>query len=162
MNDMQLKTTSADAKVNDMLTLPYPTFVRAGDIPWKPWVMEGVEYKLLALDPKTNGFTCMLRVQPGVTAPVHHHLGAIEVYVVEGEICYVDSDMGRQGDYMYEPAGDIHRPVSHTGCILFAVFHGPIAGLNDDGSIAGIVDAKMMREMAEAHGTAQYLADTKH
>ncbi len=161
MTDVTLNAAAGDAKVNDLITHPYPNFVRTGQIPWKPWVMDGVEYKLLATDPKTNGFTCLLRVEGGTVAPVHHHLGAIEVYVVSGEIYYEEADIGRQDDYIYEPAGDIHRPVSPDGCILFCVFHGPIAGLDDDGNTIGVVDGKMMRNMAEEHGTARFLARTE-
>jgi len=159
MNDMTLKTGN-DAPVNAMLTLPYPTFVRTGQIPWKPWVMEGVSYKLLATDMKTNGFTCLLKVEAGTVAPVHHHLGAIEVYIVDGEIYYEEADIGSKDDYIYEPAGDIHRPVSPKGCVLFCVFHGPIAGLDDEGNLAGIVDAKMMEALAAEHGTIGMLANT--
>ncbi|MEM8750788.1 MAG: 2,4'-dihydroxyacetophenone dioxygenase family protein [Pseudomonadota bacterium] len=162
MNEMTLNITGDEAPVNAMLTLPYPTFTRTDKIDWKPWVMEGVHYKLLSLDDKNNGFTCLLKVEPGTVAPVHHHLGAIEVYVLEGEIYYEEADKGGPGDYIYEPAGDIHRPVSPAGCVLFCVFYGPIAGLDDDGNIAGIVDAKLMRAMANEHGVAAHLDAHDH
>ncbi|MEM7711202.1 MAG: hypothetical protein AAF264_10725 [Pseudomonadota bacterium] len=76
MKDLQ--ATEAGAPVEAMLTLPYPTFTRLADVPWKPWVMEGVTYKLLSVDPRHGGFSCMLKVEPGVVAPVHQHLGGIE------------------------------------------------------------------------------------
>lgn len=138
----------------DRITLPYPKFQKLDPIPWRPWVMEGVQYKLLSVNSRTGGFTCMLKVLPGVEAPIHHHLGAIEVMVMEGDICYEDADIGRPGDYMFEPAGDIHQPRTKSGCVLFCVFDGPIAGLAPDGSIAGIVDYKVMLEMAERDGVA--------
>ncbi|MEO0391333.1 MAG: 2,4'-dihydroxyacetophenone dioxygenase family protein [Pseudomonadota bacterium] len=160
MNDMTLQQTDDAAPVNALMTLPYPEFTRGNQIPWKPWVMDGIEYKLLATDHKTNGFTCLLKVAPGTVAPVHQHIGAIEVYIIDGEIYYEDSDKGAAGDYIYEPAGDIHRPYSPEGCLLFAVFHGPIAGLDDDGNMAGIVDAKAMEAMATEHGTISMMANT--
>ncbi|NMG50390.1 hypothetical protein GO613_20045 [Azoarcus communis] len=137
---------------HDRITRPYPRFQKLDPIPWKPWVMEGVMYKLLSVNRRTGGFTCMLKVLPGVEAPVHHHLGAIEVMVLEGDICYEEADIGRPGDYMFEPAGDIHQPRTASGCVLFCVFEGPIAGLAPDGSVAGIVDYKVMLEMAERDG----------
>jgi 2,4'-dihydroxyacetophenone dioxygenase len=142
-------------KVDEMVTLPYPKFHRMGSVDWNPWVMDGVEYKLVSVDERTNGFTIFLRVAPNTIAPVHRHMGAIELLVLEGDLTYDGVDIGRAGDYMYEPSGDIHRPRSATGCILFAVFSGPIAALDDDGNIAGIVDGLGMRAMAIAHNAAR-------
>ena len=116
--------------------------------------MEGVEYKLLSVNNRSGGFTCLLRVAPGTAAPVHHHLGAIELIVLSGDIYYDKSNVGITGDYMFEPAGDIHQPKTEIGCVLFCVFDGPIAGLGEDGSVAGIVDGRSMLSLAEAHGVA--------
>ncbi|MEM7570820.1 MAG: cupin domain-containing protein, partial [Pseudomonadota bacterium] len=110
-----------------------------------------------SIDMRTGGFTCMLRVAPGVEAPVHHHLGSIELIVMSGDICYDPSALGHAGDYMYEPAGDIHQPISPSGCVLFCVFQGPIAGLTDEGGVAGIVDAKSMLAMAAGHGAVSHV-----
>ena len=75
-------------------------------------------------------------------------------------ITYDGKDIGRPGSYMFEPAGDIHQPRTTKGCILFCVFEGPIAGLDDDGVILGIVDGKTMRAMAEGHGSGAILDQT--
>ncbi|MEM8685803.1 MAG: 2,4'-dihydroxyacetophenone dioxygenase family protein [Pseudomonadota bacterium] len=152
-----LKTEEATPTAKDMITKPYPKFQKLGNIPWKPWVMVGVHYKLLSVDKRTGGFTCMLKVEAGVEAPIHQHLGGIEIIVMEGDICYEDADIGQPGDYMYEPAGDIHQPISYNGCILFTVFSGPLAGLNDDGSVAGILDGKTMIQMATEHGVVDHV-----
>jgi 2,4'-dihydroxyacetophenone dioxygenase len=149
----------AASKVQEMLTLPYPRFRKVGAVPWKPWVMPGVSYKLLSVHTRSNGFTCLLKVEPGVKAPVHHHLGAIEVLVLEGDIYYHESDIGAAGDYIFEPMGDIHEPVSPRGCTLFCVFYGPIVGLDDDASIIGVLDGKTMLKMAQEHGVAQHVAE---
>jgi hypothetical protein len=84
-------------------------------------------------------------------------MGAIELLMLEGDLTYDGVDIGRAGDYMYEPAGDIHRPKSKSGCILFAVFNGPIAALDDDGEIAGIVDGQAMRALAAAHNATRII-----
>lgn len=149
------ESQTSQAGAREKITLPYPKFQKLDPIPWRPWVMEGVQYKLLSVNARTGGFTCMLKVLPGVEAPVHHHLGAIEVMVLEGDICYEASDIGRPGDYMFEPAGDIHQPRTASGCVLFCVFEGPIVGLAPDGSPAGIVNYKVMLEMAHRDGVAE-------
>jgi len=147
-----LQTGAGTAR--DKSTLPYPKFQKVDAIPWRPYAMEGVEYKLLSVNSRTGGFTCMLKVLPGVEAPIHQHIGAIEVMVMEGDVYYEEADIGMAGNYMFEPAGDIHQPRSKNGCVLFCVFDGPIAGLAPDGSIAGIIDYKAMLEMAERDGVA--------
>lgn len=145
-----------EPKVNALITLPYPKFHKMdAELDWNPWVMDGVEYKLVSVDPRTNGFSIFLRVAPNTVAPVHRHMGAIELLMLEGDLTYDGIDVGRAGDYMYEPAGDTHRPMSKSGCILFAVFSGPIAALDDDGNIAGIVDGNAMLAMARAHKAAR-------
>jgi anti-sigma factor ChrR (cupin superfamily) len=144
-------------KVDELVTLPYPKFQKMDDLDWNPWVMEGVEYKLVSVDDRTNGFSLFLRVAPNTVAPVHRHMGSIELLMLEGDLTYDGVDIGRAGDYMYEPAGDIHRPKSKSGCILFAVFNGPIAALDDDGEIAGIVDGQAMRALAAAHNATRII-----
>lgn len=148
----KLAMQDSDSAAYRRITLPYPLFEKIDEIPWRPWVMEGVEYKLLSINSRSGGFTCLLRVAPNTKAPVHHHLGAIELLVLSGDIYYDKANVGVAGDYMFEPAGDIHQPKTDSGCVLFCVFDGPIAGVADDGSVAGIVDGRSMLEMAAGHG----------
>lgn len=133
-----------------------PAFIKSADIPWTPWIMEGTHYKLMAVDEKTGGFTLFLKVEPGTVAPAHGHIGAVEGVILEGGFAY-DDDAGAKGDFICEHGGAIHAPVSPEGCIMFAAAHGPLVGYNDDGSIAAVVDAKMMYEMAKAAGVADHI-----
>ena len=154
MTQQTLAMQAQDSAAHARITLPYPRFENLETLAWRPWVMEGVEYKLLSVNQRSGGFTCLLRVAAGTKAPVHHHLGAIELVVLSGDIYYDKTNIGHTGDYMYEPAGDIHQPKTDGGCVLFCVFEGPIAGLADDGGVAGIVDSRTMLDMARAHGVA--------
>jgi hypothetical protein len=83
-------------------------------------------------------------------------VGAVEGVILEGGFAYED-DAGAEGAYICEFGGSVHAPVSPEGCIMFAVLHGPLIGYNEDGSIAAVVDAKMMYELAEAHGVAGHI-----
>lgn len=138
-----LKATPPASAAHARITLPYPHFQKLESYPWKPWVMPGVAYKLLSINRRSGGFTCLLKVDPGTEAPVHHHLGAIEVIVLEGDIYY--------------ERNDIHQPRSDGGCVLFCVFEGAIAGLGEDGNVVGIVDGRSMLEMATRDGAAQHV-----
>lgn len=152
-----MKKTTDGAPVTQKITLPFPPFIHLNEVPWKPWVMPGVECKLLAVNNRTGGFTCLLNVPPDDKAPVHHHLGALEIYILSGDMYYDTGDVGRAGSYLYEPAGDIHQPLSKEGTLLFCVFHGPIAGLDDDASVAGMCDNRSMLAWAKEHGVANHV-----
>jgi 2,4'-dihydroxyacetophenone dioxygenase len=134
-----------------------PAFFNAADLPWTPWVMEGTHFKLLNIDKKTGGYTILLKVDAGNDAPVHGHLGAVEGYVLEGEFGY-DDDRGGAGSYFYEEALTRHQPDSPRGTIMFAIAYGPIVGYDEEGNIEGVVDARVMYEMAHAAGAADHLA----
>ena len=134
-----------------------PAFFDPGTLPWTPWVMEGTNFKLLNIDKKTGGFTILLKVDPGLDTPVHGHLGGVEGIVLQGEFGY-DDDRGGEGCYFYEEAATRHKPDSHGGTIMYAVVHGPIVGYDEERGVAGIVDARLMYDLAAANGAANHLA----
>jgi len=134
----------------------HPVFMDAEQIPWTPWAIEGTHFKLLHVQQETGGFSMLLKVDAGNESPVHGHIGAVEVYVVEGEFGY-EEDRGKSGSYGYEPPGARHEPTSPNGCIMFAVAHGPIVGYEADGSVAGVIDGQAMFEMAEAGNAHTHL-----
>lgn len=134
----------------------HPVFTNTDDIPWTEWVIEGTHFKLLHVQQETGGFTMLLKVDAGNESPVHGHVGAVEVYVVEGEFGY-DEDRGGPGWYGYEPQGARHEPTSPDGCIMFAVVHGPLVGYDEEGNVAGVVDGAAMLEMAKEAGAHRHL-----
>lgn len=114
----------------------------AEQLKWVPWAMKGAHFKLLSVDPQSGRFTLLIKIDQGVVAPVHRHVGAIEGYVLEGGFHYHDEPDIRftAGSYLLEHAGEVHQPVSPEGAIMFAVFHGPVEGLDQDGCSIGSVD----------------------
>jgi hypothetical protein len=125
-------------------------------IPWTAWAMAGTYFKLLNLDETSGAFTFLLKVDSGIEAPVHKHVGLAEAFLLEGEFGYGD-DRGSAGWYTRELGGVVHQPDSPQGVTMFAVAHGPIVGYNEDGSIAGVVDVEWMYEAAAANGAAGHL-----
>jgi len=131
-------------------------------LPWLDWVMPGTWFKLLNVNPVTGGFTMMLKVEPNNAAPVHGHLGAVEGIILDGGFSYGD-DHGYAGNYVHEGAGIRHEPVTHAaGMVMFAVVNGPLCGYNDDGSVAGVVDARLMYDLAAAAGAAGHIEKPSH
>jgi quercetin dioxygenase-like cupin family protein len=106
--------------------------------------MSGAHFKLLNADPASGRFTLLIKFDRGAAAPVHRHVGAVEGMVLEGGFHYEDDPARRftAGCYLFEAEGAVHRPVSPEGAILFAVFHGPLEGLDDAGEITGRIGCK--------------------
>ena len=137
-------------------------FMAQNDLPWVPWVMEDTWFKLLSVNETTGGYTMMLKVSPNNVAPIHGHIGSIEGIILEGGFAY-DDDVGYAGDYVHEPSGINHKPnTGPDGLVMFAVVYGPLVGYNEDGSVAAILDGKMMYEMAENAGQAGHISKPSH
>jgi 2,4'-dihydroxyacetophenone dioxygenase len=109
-----------------------------------PWASKGMAFKLLSADPDSGRFTILIKVDPGVHAPLHRHIGAVEAYVLEGGFHYHDAPEVRftAGSYLLEPADSVHQPISPEGVLLLAVFHGAVEGLMPNGTSAGRIDWK--------------------
>ncbi len=139
-----------------------PAFFDPGTLEWAPWVMEGTYFKLLNINPQSGGFTMMLKVDPDNQAPIHGHLGTVEGIIYKGGFGYGD-DRGRELHYVIEEGGIAHTPdTDDDGMEMFAVVYAPLVGYEEDGSIAGIIDAKMMYQLATEHGVAAHLEKPAH
>jgi 2,4'-dihydroxyacetophenone dioxygenase len=111
-------------------------------LPWVRWGMEGAHFKLLNADPATGSFALFIKMDAGITAPRHRHVGAVEGMVLEGGFYYLEDPATRfeHGAYLYEPAGAIHQPTSPQGALMFGVFHGALEGLDENGNVLGYLD----------------------
>ncbi|WBX85372.1 2,4'-dihydroxyacetophenone dioxygenase family protein [Sphingosinicella microcystinivorans] len=134
-----------------------PAFFNVAELPWHDWVMPDTWFKLLNVNPYTGGFTMLLKVGPNNLAPVHGHIGSVEGILLEGGFGYGE-DRGRAGWYVREPGGINHIPDTDAdGMVMFATVNGPLMGYNADGSIAAVVDAKFMYDLAASHGAADHI-----
>ncbi len=131
-------------------------FFNPETLPWTPWVMPNTWFKLLNIDLKTGGFTILLKVGPNTQAPLHHHIGAIEGFMLEGEFGY-EQDRGSVGWYVWEETGAIHTPTTTSGFVMYAAVHGPLAGYDQDGKLSGLVDAEMMLQLARENNAAAHI-----
>lgn len=118
--------------------------VHAPQVDWVPWAFEGSYFKLLHADTETGRFTLLLRVEPGVSAPVHRHVEPVEAYITKGAFYYADDPNVefREGSYLFENVGAVHEPVSPKGAEMIATFHGPAEGVDEAGGMAGTFDAQ--------------------
>jgi len=134
--------------------IPSPTLVSRdpAHLPWVPWAMRDVHFKLLHADPVSGRFSLMIKIEPGAKTPTHRHIGAVEGMVLEGGFHYHDQPeiSFTAGCYLLEQDGAIHQPISPEGAIMFAVFHGPVEGLDDHGNVTGRIDWKWHLDAWEA------------
>ncbi|MEL7029608.1 MAG: 2,4'-dihydroxyacetophenone dioxygenase family protein [Pseudomonadota bacterium] len=128
-------------------------------IPWCEFALPGTFFKPLHLNDDAGAATFILRIPAGGAAEAHKHLAAVEAYVISGSFSYPDEGSVGPGDYVFEPGGIVHEPHADGGedLILFVVAHGPVQGVNADGSPGGVIDNDVIYEFAKAGGAAGHL-----
>jgi 2,4'-dihydroxyacetophenone dioxygenase len=134
---------------------------RPEQLPWIPWAMKGAYFKLLSADRASERFTLMIKLDKGIAAPMHRHVRAVEGLVLEGGFHYSDDPDRRftAGCYLRENDGAVHQPVSPEGAVMFAVFHGPVEGLDDEGRVTGRIDWRWHVDTWNKSGAASLVAD---
>ena len=122
------------------------------DVSQLRWIRmnSGIDFRLLFTSGETGRWTVLFRCQPGSFIPRHRHYGAGEYFVVKGRMEY---RMGAApaGTYGYEPIGVTHDRTEFPEYteLLFTNF-GPVVFLNDDDSVASILDHSALSRMAAA------------
>jgi anti-sigma factor ChrR (cupin superfamily) len=128
--------------------------IHCNDVPWTQ-VYEGIWIKDLRSCDVTGQWTQLLKMEAGAVLPTHFHLGAGEFYVVKGEFVY-RGGTARTGDYGYEPLGALHEaPRAAVETVLFYVGYGPLALLNPDGTVKGVMGSRSVNDFQSQAGTAR-------
>ena len=96
---------------------PPSLIVRSRDVKWRPYSVPGISIGNLYTDKKKRQITCLMRLEPGVTFPLHRHADSEEVFVLEGDLT-VEGEVCYQGDYIRSVPGSTHSPVTEGGCLL--------------------------------------------
>jgi 2,4'-dihydroxyacetophenone dioxygenase len=93
------------------------------------------------------------------TINLHRHLKPVEAWVVTGQWRYLEHDwVAGPGQYVYEPAGDVHTLITQGGDEMITMFsmHGPIEYIGPDGRVSYTETAatKLRRylDYCQAHG----------
>lgn len=114
---------------------------------WIP-IVAGIDFRLLFTSAETGRWTVLFRCQPGSFFPRHKHYGAGEYFVVKGRMEY-RMGLAPAGTYGYEPLGVIHDLTTFPEYteLLFTNF-GPVAFLNEDDSVASMLDHTLLEQLA--------------
>ncbi|HSF74731.1 MAG TPA: cupin domain-containing protein [Microcoleus sp.] len=115
-------TPAASVNLKPIVTSPTEDntpslIVRSHDVKWKSYGVPGVSFGKLYIDKKKREITCLMRLEPGVTFPMHRHAASEEVLVLEGDLI-VEGEICHQGDYIRSVPGSTHSPLTEGGCLL--------------------------------------------
>jgi quercetin dioxygenase-like cupin family protein len=125
-------------------------------IPWTPFVFPKTFFKLLHLNEDRGTVTLLLLAEKGAPTPIHKHIGAAEIYVLRGSFTYEEGAAG-PNYYVHEAGGVVHVAEANDEILAFVVFHGPLVGYNEDGSVSGVCDCDLFYELAERNGAVGHL-----
>jgi anti-sigma factor ChrR (cupin superfamily) len=118
----ELPTTAESVNAQPIVTSPTENnppslIVRSRDVKWRPYSVPGISICQLYFDKKKRQITCLMRLEPGVTFPLHRLADSEEVFVLEGDLT-VEGEVCYQGDYIRSVPGSTHSPVTEGGCLL--------------------------------------------
>ena len=138
-------------------------FTDTNDIPWSPFYIEGVQFKLLNYTGDT--VTILTKIEKGTKLAIHRHVGPVELFLMEGSFGYKDAETGEPnmiyaGGYLYEPPSTVHEPVCPDGLLGIAIVHGPLVGYAADGTEV-VVGPKEYYEMAKANNAIAHLTESR-
>lgn len=106
-------------------------------IPWVPQA-DGVWFRPLRLSPGLGTWSNLLRVTKQGRINLHRHLAPVEAWVIRGQWRYLEHEwVAGPGNYVYEPAGDVHTLVTlgEEEMITLFTMHGPIEYMDPDGEL---------------------------
>ena len=113
------------------------------------WIGTSTGVKMLRISKETGWIAALVRGRAGQINPPHTHLGPACFYVIEGGFDFRGGS-ARAGDWVYEPTGAVHDATTHPlDTIYLANVYGPVAFHKPDGGIAGILDWRSMKAMAD-------------
>lgn len=87
---------------------------------------EGVTAKVVSVTPASGRYVVMLNGEKGAVLAAHRHLGAVEFYILKGQVTFRGGTVTK-GMYGYEPNSAIHSQTTFdegTERLFFG--HGPI------------------------------------
>lgn len=118
----QLPTTAESVNAQPIVASPTENnppslIVRSRDVKWRPYSVPGISIGRLYMDKEKRQITCLMRLEPGVTFPLHRHADSEEVFVLEGDLI-VEGEVCYPGDYIRSVPGSTHSPVTEGGCLL--------------------------------------------
>ncbi|MFT3965819.1 MAG: 2,4'-dihydroxyacetophenone dioxygenase family protein [Sphingobium sp.] len=120
---------------------------------WVRTAIEGVWSRPLLFDTVGGSWVNVTRLRKEGFISRHAHPCPVHAYVISGQWRYAERDwIAKAGDYLHEPAGDIHTLTGLPGGseTLFNI-GGALIELDEGGNAVGYADVFSRIEQAAAH-----------
>ena len=93
-------------------------------------ICEDVWWHNISFDEETGRGSYLMIMAPGSRSLPHHHEGAEEFFVLDGELVDFDGHIYRTGDFVSLGAGSEHSSTAPSGCKLIVTHHGRTRNLS--------------------------------
>ena len=115
-----------------------------------PWIPTGLGKSFRPLRCAADGWTELMRLEPGSAVAVHRHTGEVHALNLAGtqEILGTGERVG-PGNYVYEPAGTIDgwAAIGDEPCVVHIKVTGTIEYLGENGQVIESVSADTQRAL---------------
>ena len=132
--------------------------VHSNELPWTPWALEGMSFKLLSINRRSGMWVCIIRIDPNVKTDLHYHFGDAIIFATKGSYRY-EMDRVGTGEQNIEIGSIAHEPIfDERGAEVYVIFNGGLSGSNGERKPVGeYVNVEWMYEAAKANGAAEHL-----
>ncbi|MDG2385132.1 MAG: 2,4'-dihydroxyacetophenone dioxygenase family protein [Pirellulaceae bacterium] len=154
---MAQSNLSLSHAISDIVTPTLPEDERL----WVPQA-ENVWFRPLLLDVTGGSWVNLLRVRRTGVLSRHRHPAPVHGYVIKGSWRYLEHDWtAREGDYVFEPPGEVHTLVVDNADEMITLFHifGALIYFDDDDNTVGHDDVHTKIEMCRRHFSQTGLGD---
>jgi 2,4'-dihydroxyacetophenone dioxygenase len=113
-----------------------------------PWIETGPGESFRPLLFEEDGFSELIRLEPGNVVPRHRHSGDTHIFNLAGSRELIESgEIAGPGDYVYEPSGiiDSWRAVGDVPCIVHVKVAGVVEYLDEDDQVVVLFDSASER-----------------
>ena len=151
---MKARRLSRAASARAVLAPPMPGLVRCAELPWFPFMSDGVQIKLCRVSLATGEMVLMVRAAPGAGLATHYHHGMFVSYTISGQWRYLETGlMVGPGDVVVKPAGSAQalEVVGHTPAEAFVHLAGALEFRDEDGKTLCIENAETLHGRYLAH-----------
>jgi anti-sigma factor ChrR (cupin superfamily) len=141
--DPLISRTNPNVTINDPPGMIMMDTDAIDAIPWAEIpIFPGLQFKYIHVDLEKGVVVSLIKIDKGVTLPVHLHLGTSMLFCLKGTFAYQPAGSIGPGGFGYEPFGTIHEPDTATEgeTLIWAVnTHNELLQFyNEDGSLGGV------------------------
>ena len=115
-----------------------------------PWIPTGPGKSFRPLRFAADGWSELMRLEPGSAGAVHYHTGAVDAFnLADAREIFGTGERVGPGNYVYEAAGTVDgwRAIGDEPCVVHIKVAGAIEYLDGNGQVIGSVNAETQRAL---------------